>query len=195
MATRWTSVLQNVESEFPSLTPDGQRRITLFKDQVFPGGFSVCGDGSFLVLERSSLGEQQTIWQTNATGHNSKQLTTGLQDMAPDCSPDAQSVIYLSQSGTRDRLMKSLLAGASQWLKGPDTEVYGLQYSPDGRKIADLELDDKFALVVRNSQTGQAEQSFDLPDGFVPPRTRPAGFFAGKRMAGRSPMPFRRVPR
>lgn len=165
-----TLLSQNVESEFSSLTPDGQRRLTLFKDQVFPGGFSVCGNGSFLVLERSSLGEQQTIWRTNATGHDSKQLTTGLQDMAPDCSPDAQSVIYLSQSGTRDRVMKVPVGGGVPIvLKGPDTEVYGLRYSPDGQKIAGIELDEKFALVVRNAQTGQAEQSFDLPDGFVPP--------------------------
>ena len=161
---------QNVDSEFSLLTPDGKLRVSLFRDQVFPGGFSVCRNGDFIVLERSSLGEQQTIWRTDAAGHNAKQLTEGLQDMAPDCSPNSESVIYLSQSKKRDRLMRVPVGGgAPVVLKGPDTEVYGLRYSPDGREIGDIELGDKFALVVRNAQSGQAEKSFDLPAGFIPP--------------------------
>ncbi len=96
--------------------------------------------------------------------------TEGLQDMAPDCSPNAQSVIYLSQSKNRDRLMRVPIGGgAPVALKGADTELYGLRYSPDGQEIADIELGDKFTLVVRNSQTGQTRKSFDLPAGFTPP--------------------------
>ena len=155
-----TLLSQNVDSEFSSLTPDGKRRVPLFKDEVFPGGFSVCRNGRFIVLERSSLGEQQTIWRADATGHNVKRLTEGLQDMAPDCSPNAQSVIYLSQSKNRDRLMRVPIGGgAPAALKGADTELYGLRYSPDGQEIADIELGDKFTLVVRNSQTGQTRKS------------------------------------
>ena len=109
-----TLLSQNVDSEFSSLTSDGKVRVPLFEDQVFPGGFSVCRNGRVIVLERSTLGEQQTIWRTDANGHNAKQLTEGLQDMAPDCSPDSQSVIYLSQSKKRDRLVRIPVGGGAQ---------------------------------------------------------------------------------
>jgi len=57
-------------------------------------------------------------------------------------------------------------------LSDTDTDVVGLRYSPDGREIADIERSEvlrahgKLVLVVRDSQTGQATKSFDLPAGF-----------------------------
>jgi serine/threonine protein kinase/Tol biopolymer transport system component len=161
-----TLLVQSVDSEFFSLTPDGKRRVSLFRDEVLPGGFSACRNGRFVILERSGSGDaQQTIWRTDVTGHNFKQLTQGPQDFAPDCSPDAQSVIYMSPHLTR----VSIDGGAAVVLSPTDTDVEGLRYSPDGREIADLEYteaSDKTVLVVRNSQTGQATKSFALPADF-----------------------------
>ena len=37
-----TLLSQNVESEFFSLSPDGKQRVSLFKEDVFQGNFSVC---------------------------------------------------------------------------------------------------------------------------------------------------------
>jgi Tol biopolymer transport system component len=53
--------------------------------------------------------------------------------------------------------------GAPAVLNATNADVDGLRYSPDGRAIADIEGDDKQVVVVRNSQTGQATKSFDMP--------------------------------
>jgi serine/threonine protein kinase len=168
-----TLLSQNVESEFSSLTPDGNRRVTLFKDDVFPGDFSVCKDGHSVVLARWRGGELITIWRTDVTGHDWKQLTEGPQDMAPDCSPDGRSVIYVSQPGKINRLTGvSLDGGAKSFLSDSDNDVYGLRFSPNGQEIADIEFSeksDKALLVIRDSQTGQGTKSFDLPAGYILP--------------------------
>ena len=157
------------------MTPDGRLRRLLFKAEFSAGDFSVCRNGRFIILGRSSLGkaEQQTIWRTDAAaGHNMKQLTEGPFDLYPDCSPDGQSVIYWSRSNKGGRLMRvSIDGGAPTVLKDMDNAMGDLQYSPDGREIADIEKivdvgsGEKVVLVVRNAQSGQAIKLFDLPPG------------------------------
>jgi Tol biopolymer transport system component len=169
-----TLLSQNLDSEFSSLTPDGKRRDSLFKEEVFPGAFSVCKDGRFILLQRfGAKGDQMSIWRTDATGQELKQLTQGPQDFGPDCSPDGQAVIYsgelTSETGMASprRLMRVPIdGGATSILNSTNSDVEGLRYAPDGREIADIEWSDKQVLVVRDSQTGQATKSFDLPAGF-----------------------------
>ncbi len=174
-------VSQNVDSEFSSLTPDGKRRVALFKDQVFPGGFSLCRDGRFIVLQSSLSGDLSAIWRMDFTGHNLKQLTEGPSDIAPDCSPDGQSVIYLSIYS--QYLTKIPIDGGTPAiLSDKEAEVLALRYSPDGQQIADIECpltevtepEPEFTLIVRNSQTGQKLKSFDLPAGLDIPWNSPA---------------------
>ena len=175
---------QNVDSEFFVLMPDGKQRTSLFKDEVFEGAFSVCRDGRYIVFERTGLGEEQnTIWRADATGNNLKRLTDGLEDWAPVCSPDGQSVTYLSGPGYRPRRI-SIDGGASIALF--DNEVFGTAYSPDGREIADIEdKGDRAVLMVRESQSGRPLKSFELPVGFEPPDNSP-GWLVRWRPDGRT---------
>jgi serine/threonine protein kinase len=163
---------QNVDSEFFILTPDGKRRSSLFKDEVFQGHFSVCRDGRYIILGRAGLGDQQNaIWRTDATGNNSKRLTEGSDDRAPDCSPDGHSVIYLSGSGFHPRRV-SIDGGTTSVFTDTVNSVEGLRYSPDGGEVADIEYiekSEKDLLIVRDSHTGQAIKSFDFPAGFETP--------------------------
>jgi serine/threonine protein kinase/Tol biopolymer transport system component len=169
-----TLLSQNVDAEFFLLTPDGKHRTSLFKDEVFQGCFSICRNGRYIVFGRSGAGDQQnTIWRADATGNDLKQLTEGPEDRAPDCSPDGQSVIYLSGPDNRPRRV-SIDGGATFSLI--DHEVAGSRYSPNGREIADIESDqkgDKLLLIVRDSHTGSAVKSFDLPSGFGIPFNYP----------------------
>jgi Tol biopolymer transport system component len=163
---------QNVDSEFFLLSPDGKRRASLFKDQVFQGNFSVCRGGRYVILGRVGSGDQQrTIWRIDATGNNLKQLTGGPDDLAPDCSPDGQSVIYLSETVYPPRIV-SIDGGTTSAFTDTVNSVDGTRYSPDGREVAEIEYieaTDKNVLIVRDSHTGHATESFDLPAGFGTP--------------------------
>jgi serine/threonine protein kinase len=167
-----TVLSQSVDSEFFLLTPDGKRRTSLFKDKVFQGYFSVCRDGRYIIFGRTGSGDQQTaIWRMDATGNNLKQLTEGPDDYAPDCSPDGQSVIYVSGSGLHPRRV-SIDGGTTSAFTDTVNQVDGSRYSPDGREVAEIEYieaTDKNVLIVRDSHTGQAIKSFDVPAGFDTP--------------------------
>ena len=163
---------QNVDSEFFLLTPDGKRRTSLFKDEVFQGDFSVCRDGRYIILGRTGAGSHQNaIWRTDATGNNSKQLTEGPDDRAPDCSPDGHSVIYLSGTGIHPRRV-SIDGGTTTTFTVTVNSVWGSRYSPDGQEVAEIEYieaTDKNVLIVRDAHTGHEIKSFDLPAGFDTP--------------------------
>ena len=163
---------QNVDSEFFLLMPDGKRRTSLFKDKVFQGNFSVCRDGRYIILGRFGLGDQQnSIWRMDASGKNLKQLTEGPDDRAPDCSPDGHSVVYLSGSGLNPRRV-SIDGGTTSAFADTVNLVDGSRYSPDGGEIAEIEYieaTDRHVLIVRDSHTGHAIKSFDIPAGFGTP--------------------------
>ena len=167
---------QNVDSEFFLLTPDGKRRTSLFKDKVFQGTFSVCKDGRYIILGRAGLGDQQfAIWRIDATGNNSKQLTEGPEDYAPDCSPDGHSVIYLSGTEYHPRRV-SIDGGTTSAFEDTVNFVAGSRYSPDGGEVAEIEYieaTDKDVLIVRDSHTGHAIKSFAIPAGFGIPFNSP----------------------
>lgn len=166
---RWmpdgTLLSQNVSSQFSVLTPEGKKRVPLFQDDVFPGHFSVCKSGQFIILMRQSLGEHSTIWRVDATGRNATQLTEGSHDSAPGCSPDGKFVIYVSESQKSDqRLMKVPIEGGPAAVLSDTGYVAGLKYSPDGLQIADIEstIGGKAILAIRNSQTGEAKNTFEV---------------------------------
>jgi Tol biopolymer transport system component len=164
-----TLLSQTVDSEFYSLAPDGKRQVALFKEDVFPGRFSVCKNGLFILFDRASAG-LIGIWRTDTTRHYLKQITQGAADFAPACSPNADSVIYKSDVGKNIVLRRVSIDGGPTFdLTGSDTDVIAARYSPDGQEIADLEGTDKNVLVVRNAKTGLAIKHFDIPAEYDPP--------------------------
>jgi eukaryotic-like serine/threonine-protein kinase len=121
---------------------------------------SACPDGHYIVFALAFHGGQptQSIWRSDASGGNLKQLSDGKDDGSPYCSPDARLVLYRDGEG---RLRKvSLEGGTPQKLS--DLEIasgYGI--SPDGKTAAFATLqhlgehEEKLALV--DAASGQAK--------------------------------------
>jgi Tol biopolymer transport system component len=157
---------QDLRSQFWTQTPDGKSRSPLFQVDAFPGDFSVCGDGRFVVFVKRTQGTAFAIWRVDAMGRSFQQLTNDDSDDAtPDCSPDGAWTLYISS--TKDGyLLKKIPTGG-----GPSTNFieppgmfYGGYYSPQGNRIAVWPADvEKVTLAVLNSQTLQSTMSFPIP--------------------------------
>jgi hypothetical protein len=99
-----------------------------------------CQDGRYIVFiwAGHSTGNSAGIWRVNADGSNPKQLTDGLQDVAPACSPDGRWVFYEDAQSLRLNRV-SIDGGASEIV--PGTAIpggffeYGLAVAPDGNLL------------------------------------------------------------
>jgi serine/threonine protein kinase len=162
-------VSQDVDSELSVITRESKQVLFSFKKEIVPGAFTFCKNGHVVLATLD--GGAATIWTSDERGRELRQLSKGPEDWSVDCSPDSQSVIYLSRLQNNLRLMKIPLQGGTPTLMSKDNEVAGLRYSPDGQSIADIEFDheSKPTLVIRDAQTGQPARSFKMPDGYTIP--------------------------
>jgi len=150
--------LQNLDSEFSLLTEDGKSKVSMFKDNVRPGRFSVCPDGHVVFAKDAQ------IWRTDPGGENLKQLATGKweDDLEPDCSPNSRFVIFTIEAG----LVRVPIDGGTPVVLSKDAG-FGAHYSPDGREIADFERGENIVnLVIRDAQTGRIMKSLPMPEGY-----------------------------
>jgi hypothetical protein len=79
------------------MSADGGDKITLLSDpaaQIIQP--TSCQDGRYIVFTWAghSASNKANIWRVNADGSNPKQLTDGMQDIAPKCSLDGSWVHY-----------------------------------------------------------------------------------------------------
>ncbi len=166
-------LLQDLRSQFSVAMPVGMSRDPLFHEEVFPGGFSVCGNGRFIVFDRQARGNRSTIWRVDASGRNLKQLTTGDADNSPDCSPDGAWVIYSSTLENGYRLMRVPIDGGPSVNLIERPGVFG-RYSPDGKQIAIFQwggtgTEETTTLAIMSSQGGQTVKKFAIPSaGLIP---------------------------
>jgi serine/threonine protein kinase len=121
---------------------------------------SACPDGHYIVFALAFHGGQptQSIWRSDVSGGNLKQLSDGKDDGNPLCSPDAKFVLYRDGNG---RLLKVPVDGGTPQ-KLSDLQIaspYGI--SPDGKTAAFATLEhlgeheEKLALV--DTASGQAK--------------------------------------
>jgi Tol biopolymer transport system component len=118
---------------------------------------SACPDGRYIVFALAFHGGQptQSIWRSDVSGGNLKQLSDGKDDGNPLCSPDATFVLYRN-----GRLMKLPLGGGTPQKLSDFEVVSGYGISPDGKTAAFATLEhlgeheEKLALV--DTVSGQA---------------------------------------
>jgi Tol biopolymer transport system component len=99
-----------------------------------------CGD-RYLVLSWAFHGgtNQVHIWRANADGSNLKQLTHGLFDRYPVCSPDGKWVYYSDPAGAHISMRVPLEGGQAEPVQSSDVHgMYGIgsdAVSPDGKQL------------------------------------------------------------
>jgi serine/threonine protein kinase len=109
-----------------------------------------CQDGRYIVFVWAgrSAGNKANIWRLNVDGSNPKQLTDGMQDIEPECSPDGRWVLY---DDVQDLQIKrvSIEGGAPEIVPGTVLPAgyfyYGLTIPRDGKLLAFLTVDAKAA--------------------------------------------------
>ena len=145
--------------------PDGgnARDLALGSDvPLFP---ATCGDGKHFVLSMSQSGRGISVWRADLDGSNLKQLSTGLLDMWPSCSPDGKTVYYSDISADQPRMMKvSAEGGAPTSLSSESLRFSAV--SPDGRFLASLYLagaGKPAQIAVVDAQSGEIRAAYDEP--------------------------------
>jgi serine/threonine protein kinase len=131
------------------MSTDGGDKVTLLSD---PGAQFIhptsCQNGRYIVFiwAGHSVNSKTNIWRVNADGSNPKQLTDGMQDIAPECSPDGRSVLY---DDIQDLQVKRVPIEGGTHEIVPGTAMpaayfhAGLAITPDGKLLAFLTTGDQ----------------------------------------------------
>jgi Tol biopolymer transport system component len=111
-----------------------------------------CQDGRYIVFVWAghSASNKANLWRVNADGSNPKQLTDGMQDTAPKCSPDGRWV--LCDDVQELQIKRVHLDGGTPEIV-PGTALpsgyfhYGLSIARDDKLLAFLTIDTKAAVM------------------------------------------------
>ena len=102
-----------------------------------------CQDGRYVVFVWAghSSSNKTSIWRVNADGSNPKRLTEGMQDLAPECSPDGKWVLYDDMQDLQVKRV-SIDGGRPEIVPGTALPTgyfhEGLSISRDGKLLAFL---------------------------------------------------------
>ncbi|MGA8233573.1 MAG: protein kinase, partial [Candidatus Acidiferrales bacterium] len=124
------------------ISADGGDKATLLSDpaaQIIQP--TNCQEGRYIVFTWAghSANNKASIWRVNVDGSNPKQLTDGIQDVAPKCSPDGRWVHY---EDMQDFQLKRVSIDGGTPEIVPGTAIpggyfdYGLDVAPDGKLLA-----------------------------------------------------------
>ncbi|MFZ0957653.1 MAG: hypothetical protein WAN60_15000, partial [Candidatus Sulfotelmatobacter sp.] len=105
-------------------------------------GVASCRDGPILVSWLYRAGTQdRTIWKTDRDGSHPTQLTHGIKDTSPACSPDGRWVYYLDDL---IRIMRAPIDGGQSEVVGEAKKsglvqyLGGIDLSRDGKRLTVL---------------------------------------------------------
>jgi Tol biopolymer transport system component len=150
--------------EIWSMDPDGNnpRQLTFDKrtsvEPVVPRG------GDLMAFAAYDAGAPH-IWTADRSGANLRQLTHGSYEDWPDCSPDAQWVVYHSDEAGKDRIWRIPVAGGEPMLLIDKPARHPI-VSPDGNSIACYLLEgETWRLAILPFSGGEPVKSFDIPAG------------------------------
>jgi eukaryotic-like serine/threonine-protein kinase len=119
----------------------GQQSIILNDPNSWIADMARCGD-RYIVLAWVFHGgtNQARIWRTNADGSNPTQLTNGVFDHHPVCSPDGKWLYYAETVGPHYSMRMPIEGGQPEPVPASDVEgMYGMgageAISPDGKRL------------------------------------------------------------
>jgi eukaryotic-like serine/threonine-protein kinase len=135
------------EGNLLRISADGSNKATLLSDPaaqvIRPRG---CPNGHYVVFVWANHGvnKKVNIWRVNLDGSNPKQLSFGVTDVAPACSPDGAWVYYQDLDSAKI-LRVPIEGGNSEVVPGTDlpagfSAVPGFGLSPDNKLLALLAI-------------------------------------------------------
>ena len=146
---------------------DGSGKSTFYQDQ-WPGqAMTACRDSKRLVFASIRSGAAINIWRIDQNGNNLAQVTKGMQDKDPYCSPDGKWIVYTSSDGGKQAVWRTDLEnGKPQQLF--ERNSYNPAISPDGKWIAFLYPEGSGTtyrpkLGIMPASGGELVHSFDVP--------------------------------
>jgi Tol biopolymer transport system component/DNA-binding winged helix-turn-helix (wHTH) protein len=147
--------------------PDGSGQKQLAIDARVSRAVSVSPDGRYLVFASDRTGTFH-IWRSNIDGGNLKQLTSGLGEVYPHCSPDGRWVVYQQGYGwVKSTLWKVPLEGGESLQLTEDKSIRPF-VAPDGKRVAYYYMDERgWRIGVSSLDGGRPVKSFALPPTVV----------------------------
>jgi Tol biopolymer transport system component len=163
------------------ISVDGNTKTTLLSDP--PGQVlrpASCAEGRYIVFIWAGHGNSKAnAWRVDANGSNPKQLTDGVLDVYPACSPDGKWVYY--EAGNDRRIMQVPIDGGQAQVV-PGTVVtgsflggVGFTVSRDGKTIAFLSIKSNQTPLERKIVLVNLGVGPDPPRRFLDPDWRIAG--------------------
>jgi len=170
---RWTwlpdgRLLVPQGDDLKAISPQGQEMI-LHSDTVhIADQVTACGP-RYIVFRRVNRGGEAVVnlWRMDTNGSNLVQLTSGLNEREPDCSPDGKWVYYVEQAENRLVKRVPIDGGAPEVVvKSP---IGAFELSPDGKWLASLDIREQdHKLVYRlDSTEGQPTRYFEADQRII----------------------------
>jgi serine/threonine protein kinase len=124
-------------------SPDGNRQTTILSDpNAMISGSAACSNGGPILLSWYSRdgGNSTDIWRVDADGSHPKQLTHGIDDELPGCSPDGKWLYYADNTKNYEIYREPIEGGTPELIKASRMKNGFVgsagDLSPDGRLLA-----------------------------------------------------------
>jgi Tol biopolymer transport system component len=138
VGVQWTSdnkiLTRNQGNEITLREPDGTSSRVIFAPGSKIEFLHSCAGTGFVVFGQGSRNNDLNIWRVDRDGGNLKQITTGVDDLNPQCSPDGKWVYFLGTRNGKSAIYRvSIDGGEPQIALDLATPRFGV--SPDGKFI------------------------------------------------------------
>jgi eukaryotic-like serine/threonine-protein kinase len=131
-------------NQLAHVSADGSNKTPLLNDAAVTS-VAACPDGRVLLLTLFGQGGGTTInvWRANSDGTNLKQLSNGVRDIGPECSPDSKWAYFLDTNASRVQRVP-IDGGTPETVPGTPIPHYFITgsavvnpaLSPDGKSMA-----------------------------------------------------------
>jgi len=166
----WYSFYASGATRLAATSADGSNSRDLSIGAGSPLFPSSCGNGEHVVFGVNRPDQGVSIWSSDASAGNLKQLTSGPADVWPNCSADGKTVLYVNVSGDSANLMRIGIDGGTPVRLGkdslqfpaisPDNQLIAVSYHPDLTKPAKLAIVGMENGEIRNAYEVPAETNF-----------------------------------
>ena len=124
-------------------SPDGNHQTTILTDpNAMISGSAACSNGGPILLSWYSRdgGNSTDIWRVDADGSHPKQITHGIDDELPGCSPDGKWFYYADNTKNYEIYREPIEGGTPELIKASRMKNGFVgsagDLSPDGRLLA-----------------------------------------------------------